>query len=138
MVRFRRDASLFYQGVVFFIAVAIACLVMFLFVRIWLFPVGSAVMALLAWLTPSFYNDFITIDSHGIICENAGKQLWGYSWDSIAELRKGIHASTKAIYIIGYDKFGKPEPYAQLDRYFLLGKAAKEALKRYYTPNSCG
>ncbi len=131
---FRKQASFFYQSTVFYIATSIACLVMFIFVRIWLFPVGSAVMALLAWLNPSFYNDFITIDEHGITCEKAGKHLWGYDWDSIAELRKGTHSCTKAIYIIGYDKFGKPEPYPQLDRYFLLGKAAKEALKRYYAP----
>lgn len=131
---FRKNATLFYQITIYCIFIAIAGLLLFVFVRLWLLPVCSAVMALVAWSNFRSFDEFITMNEDGVTCEKAGKQLWGYDWESIAELRKGTHFRTKAIYIIGYDKFGKPEPYPQLDRYFLLGKAAKEALKRYYAP----
>ncbi len=110
---------------------------MFAFViRLWLLLVCSTVLALLAWSNPRSYNEFITIDEHGISCEKAGKQLWGYDWDSIVELRRSNRSRTKAIDVIVYDKFGKPEPYALIGQYFLLGKAAKEAMKRYYKPHT--
>lgn len=115
---------------------AILCLVMFLLHRLWPLLILSAVMALLAWLNPSFYNEFVTIDEYGISCEKAGVRLWEYDWDRIAELRKGFYSNTKAIYVIVYDKFGKPEPYARSGQYFLLGKSAKEAIKRYYKPQN--
>lgn len=109
---------------------------MFVLVRLWLFLVGASVMALFAWFNPKFYNEFITIDEHGISCQKAGKPLWCYDWSKIVELRKSNRYLTKSIEVIVYDKFGKPEPYALPDQYFLLGKTAKEAIKRYYKPRT--
>ena len=135
-MKFRKSAIMFVQSTAFYISTAMLYLVMFVFVRLWPFLIFAAVMALLAWINPSSYNEFVTIDEHGISCEKAGKQLWDYDWDSIVELRKSNRSRTKAIDVIVYDKFGKPEPYALPGQYFLLGKAAKEAIKRYYKPRT--
>lgn len=135
-MRFRKDAMMFYQSTVYYIVTAILCLAVFVFVRLWLFLVCAFVMALFAQFNPKFYNEFITINEYGISCERAGKLHWGYDWSKIVELRKSNRLRTKAIDVIVYDKFGKPEPYALPDQYFLLGKTAKEAIKRYYKPRT--
>ena len=135
-MKFRREATLCYQIMIVCIIGAILCLATFIYMRLWLLPVCAIILVWPAWSSSKDFGEIITIDEHGISCEKAGKQLWDYDWDSIVELRKSKRFRTKAIDVIVYDKFGKPEPYALPGQYFLLGKTAKEAIKRYYKPRT--
>lgn len=131
-MRFRRDSLFFWEG-------QIPCIIL---------PfVGLAVLPMLGWqfslfclLFSCFFiwinlkqcNEMITIDETGIRCQKSDKQLWAYEWEHIAALKRGSRFRWPSIEVITYDKYGKPEQFALPDHYFLLGRAAKKALRQYH------
>ena len=88
----------------------------------------------LIFVNPKLYNEFITINETGISCQKSGKELWAYTWDRVAELKRSSRFLMPSMEVIAYNKYGESEHYAQANHYFQLGKTAREAVRRYYTP----
>lgn len=135
-MRFRKHSLLYCQNkIVFIITLGVGLLMI---------PVVGIVISLLCWLpsaifivlNPFWHNEYIVIDENGIVCQQSGKQIWGYAWNEIAELRRSKRFRLPAIEVITYDKWGKPEEYALSNEYFQLCKAAKDALGKYYVDNA--
>ena len=131
---FRKNALLFYQSEIFCIVMAILCstlvpmLVGAMFI-LYLFP-----FLVLILVNPHLHNEFIAINETGISCQKTGKQLWAYEWHSIAELKNSSRFLIPSIEVIAYNKDGESERFALHNQYFQLGRAAREAIKRYYKP----
>lgn len=128
---FRKDPFLFYESIVCF---SILILLFLLAIPI----VGPKISwpiiilyVIFIIVNPKLFNEWITIDETGIACKKSETQLWGYSWEEIAILKKSCRYNWPSIEVILYDKSGEEEPYGTHDHYFQLGKTAKKALKQY-------
>ncbi len=136
IMTFRKDSLLFYQSKIIYIIMAISCLILFpiLRVELWLSALFALYFVILTLINPKLHNEFITINEIGISCQQSGKQLWAYEWDCIAKLKRSSRFRMPSIEVITYNKRGEAEQFALPDQYFQLGKAAKEAIMRYYKP----
>lgn len=129
---FRKESLLFYQSGIFYVVMAMLCLA--------LVPILGEAMALLCMtpfivlilVNPKLHNEFITINEIGISCEKSGELFWAYEWDSIVELKRSSRFLMPSIEVIAYNKCGGTEYFGVSNQYFQLGKAAREAIKRYY------
>lgn len=131
---FRQDAIAHRQFQIFVIIITFVCLAISLFLDFTI-AAFSIIGCIILWLIFIFNkNNFITINETGISCHSAKEQLWEYTWDDIAELRKGSYLRSSGIYVIAYSKSGEPEQYAVSGHCFQLGKAAKQAIEKYYKP----
>lgn len=130
---FRKNSLLFYHSEILSIIIAILSLVIVPTLRImsilFIFPLIAFILA-----NPQLHNEFITINETGISCQQSGKQLWAYEWDSIAELRKSSRFMLPSIEVIVYNKYGEAEKFALHNQYFQLGRTARKAVKQYYKP----
>ena len=131
---FRRDALRFSESIILSISLIILCLVIIPYQGLQGFLLGVVPTIFFNSIFLTSYKEYVTIDEAGISCMRSGKVMWQYEWTSIAELRKGSLFLRPAVFIILYDKSGKPEQFPIHDHYFQLGKQAKEALKIYYRP----
>lgn len=131
---FRKDSLLFYQSEIFYIVMVIVCmtLIPILGVEISLLYMFPFIALLL--VNPKLHNEFITIDETGISCHKSEKQVWAYGWDCIAELKRSSRFLMPSIEVIAYNKYEESECFAFPNQYFQLGRAAREAIKRYYNP----
>lgn len=128
---FRKNSLLFYQSEIVCIIMATLCLALIPMLGgisfLYMLP-----LLVLILVNPLLHNEFVVINEAGISCQKSGKQLWAYEWGSIAELKRSSRFLMPSVEIIVYDKHGGSEQFALPDQYFQLGKAAKEAIKRYY------
>ena len=81
---------------------------------------------------PLLFNEFITIDEHGIICKRSGNIIWSYKWNDIAELKRSYRYRRLAIEIILIDSKDETETPQFLGHYFLLNSTAKKAIEQYH------
>lgn len=131
---FRKDSLLFYQSEIFYIVIAILCLTLIPILGVEISLLYMFPFIVLILVNPKLHNEFITIDEAGISCQKSGKQFWAYEWDCIAELKRSSRFLMPSIEVIAYNKFEESERFALPNQYFQLGRTAREALKRYYTP----
>ena len=130
---FRKDALLYYQHqAICIIMVIVVCCVLLPAIGLNLSLLYCFPFPLLMLLNIKLNNEFITIDEYGISCQKAGIQLWVYTWDDIADLKKKSRFLMPSIEIISHSKCGELEWFARSKHYFQLGKTAKKAIKRYY------
>jgi hypothetical protein len=129
---FRKDALLFYQSEIFCVVMAVLCFTLMPMLGIEISFLCMLPFVVLVFANPKLYNELITINEVGISCQKSGKQLWGYEWESIAELKKSSRFLMPSIEVIAYNKQEESEQFAHPNQYFQLGKPAREALRRYY------
>ena len=127
---FRKESLMFYQSELFYSLATLLCLALAPILG-WYTLFYISPFLILIFVNPKLHNEFITINEAGISCQRSGKQLWAYDWDHIAELRRSSRFLMPSIEVIVYDKHGQPEQFAGPDKYFQLGRTAKEAMKRY-------
>lgn len=133
---FRKDSFLFYQGVIMYIVVAILCLALIPVLGLSLSLILIIPFVVLIFANTGLHNEYIVMDEKGISCYKSGKDLWGYRWNSVAELRKSNRFLMPSIEVIVYNKCGAPEPFAHPNEYFQLSRSAKKAIKQYYNQQS--
>lgn len=131
---FRKNSLLFYQRTVFFVIFILLFLAMIPFSGLGLSLLCAFPFVVLVLVNPLFEKEYITINEDGIKCQEAGKQLWAFRWNEIAELRKSSRFLLPSMEVIPYSKSGEPEPFGTYDHYFQLGKEAKKAVNQYYKP----
>lgn len=131
---FRKNALLFYQSELMYIVFAILCLTLIPTLGLWLSLLYAFPFIVLMFANFKLHNEYIVINEIGISCKKSGKQLWATEWSRIVELRKSSRYLLPSIEIITYDKHGKVNQFALTNHYFQLGRAAREAIKRYYRP----
>ena len=129
---FRKDALLYAQSQAFYFAMPLLSLALIPIVGLGVSCLCGLPFLLLLPINPVLHNEFITMDENGVSCQKAGKEIWGYRWDEIAELRRGSRFSLPSIEMIAYSRNGTPEPFAAPDHYFQLSKAARAAVSKYY------
>lgn len=131
---FRKDSLLFYESEIFYVAMAILCLIFIPILGLGLSLIFMFPFIVLILVNPKLHNEFIAINEAGILCQKSGKQLWAYEWDSIAELKRSSRYLMPSIEVIPFNKYREAEQFAEPNHYFQLGKAAREAIKQYYKP----
>ena len=131
---FRKNALLFCESTVFFAVCVILCLVMIPFSGFGSSILNAFPFLILILVNPRLYNEFITINETGIMCQRSGEQLWAYKWDSVAMLKKSSRFRMPSVEVITYQKSGEPEPFSLPNHYFQLGGAARKAIAQYYKP----
>lgn len=132
-MKFRKNAILYYALEFFCIVMAAACFGMISLLGLGLSLISAFPFVILMLASPRLYDEFITINQAGIQCEKAEVLLWQYAWDSIAKLEKSSRFRMPSIEVIPYGKSGAPEPFRLPGHYFQLGRAARKAIKQYYT-----
>lgn len=129
---FRKNALLFYHSEIIYVVMVLLCLTLIPIYGIVLSLLFAFPFVILILVNPKLHNEFIVIQEKGISCQKAGKQLWEYSWENIAELRKSTRFRMPSLEIIAYNKYGEKEQFALPNHYFQLGKAARCSIKKYF------
>lgn len=130
-MKFRKTSLLFCQSTICYTSFILLCATLIPVLGLGLSFFYAIPFILLALVNPRFHNEFITIDESGISCNQAQKQIWAYTWNNIAFLKKSSRFLMPAIEVITYDKFGKPELFSLPNHYFQLGRTAKKAIRQY-------
>lgn len=130
---FRKDAILYYELELFCIVMALSCLGLMRFLGMGFALLSAVPFVILTLVNPRLHNEYITINEAGIMCRRSGAQLWAYEWDSIAKLKRSSRFRLPSVEVIPYCKSGEMEPFSLPGHYFQLGRAARKALKQYYT-----
>lgn len=128
---FRKNSLLFYQGQIFYIIMAILCIVCGFFLDVWISLLCALPFVFLITINPKMHSEIIIIDETGILCQKSKNQLWKYEWEDIAELKKTSRYLLPSIEIIAYNKRGKSEQFAKPGHYFQLCKVAKKAIAQF-------
>lgn len=131
---FRKDSLLFYQSEIFYIIAVISCLMLIPVLKIEISLLYMFPFIILTLVNPQLHNEYITIDETGISCQKSGKQIWAYGWNCIAELKRSSRFLMPSIEVIAYNEQGEINNFAYPNQYFQLGRAAREAIERYYNP----
>ena len=129
---FRKNSLLFYQSELMYIVFLIICFTLIPTLGLYLSLLYAFPFVVLMLVNFKLHNEYIIINEVGISCQKSGKQLWEYEWHNIAELRKSARYLLPSIEIITFNEHGEVERFALPNHYFQLGKAAREAIKRYY------
>ena len=129
---FQKNSLLFYQGQIVLMLMALLGLIFIPHLGWEIFLVFEIPVIALILLFPKLYNEFVTINEKGILCQRAGETLWEHSWENIAELKSSSRFLLPSVEVITYNKNGKAEPFALPNHYFQLGQAAKKAINMYY------
>lgn len=128
---FRKNSLLFYESQTVYVIFAILCLTMIPMFGFELSFLFSTLFLILVFINPRLYNEFVTINETGITCYKAGKRIWKYEWNSIAELQKSSRFRMPSLEIVIYDDFRDENSRVQTGHYFQLGKVAKNAINKY-------
>lgn len=141
LMTFRKDKALYLETTFVSVSFVLLCIICAILYTVhFSLPEMSIPLLLFGVLPPSLLlhdnknslPEQITIDETGILCKKEDTILWKYTWEQIAELRRGSRFRHAAIELILWDKAtGKPAATG-VDTYFLLGKEAKIALSKYY------
>ena len=128
---FRKDSLLFYQSEIFYIVMTVLCLAIVpILGKLSLLCLFS--FLILIFVNPILHNEYITISEVGVSCQKSGKLLWTYEWDCVAELKRRSRFLMPSIEVVVYNKYRESNRFSRCNQYFLLGRAAKEAMRRYY------
>lgn len=131
---FRKDSLLFYQDTVIYVIFILSFLAIIPFSGLGLPLLCAFPFVVLLLVNKKTYNEWITINADGIICQESGTQFCAFKWNEIAELRKSSRFLLPSVEVITYSKSGEPEPFGTYDHYFQLGKEARKAVAQYYKP----
>lgn len=129
---FRENSLLFYQSELLFIVLAILSFSLISTLGLYMSLLYASPFVVLILVNFKLHNEYIVVNENGISCQKSGRQLWAYEWHDIAELRKSSRYLLPSIDIITFNKSGEVAQFAPPNHYFQLGKAAREAIKRYY------
>ena len=131
---FRKDSLMFFENQLLLMLFALLSISLIPFLGT-LLPVSlSLVFSVLIIVNTRIQNEYVTINDIGIMCHKAGNLQWEYKWSDIADLQRSSRFRMPSIEILVYST--KASEKAQLSGdYFQLCRKAKDALRKYYSPN---
>ena len=134
---FRKDEPFYWEVLTCFLVMALLCLILGFVVKIWVLFIGIPLFLLLTLWHCKTAHEMITVNEEGISCSLKGEILWTCPWKEIHKIRKSTRYNRPAAYIIPIsDEKGLEKTYYP-NYYILLGKKAKEALRKYDIQKRC-
>ncbi len=134
---FRKDEPFYWEVLICFLVMALLFLILGFVTKIWSLFTGCPLAFLLALWHCKTPHELITVNEAGISCSLKSEILWSCPWEGIEEIRKVTQHNRRAAYILPMTEEKGLEKTYYPNHYMVLGRKAKEALRKYDVQKRC-